>query len=155
MCTRREQFKVLPREWAPCVHLHKSPVTAPLHARRRRRYGRPREPVAGETHGACEFARRLAKSSQEAMASQLDVRDSRLAEYEVLEQIGKGAFGAAWVIQTRRKPNHRFVLKKVRLARQSERQRFMSRQEMHLVAALRHPFVAGRAAAVSLSHSLR
>jgi len=79
------------------------------------------------------------------MAS-LDTGDSRLAEYEVLEQIGKGAFGAAWVIQTRGKPNHRFVLKKVRLARQSERQRFMSRQEMHLVAALRHPFVAGRAA---------
>ena len=52
-----------------------------------------------------------------------------------------------WVIQTRA-PHHttsttstRFVLKKVKLARQSERQRFMSRQEMELVKALRHPFV--------------
>lgn len=75
------------------------------------------------------------------VGSKLDLADSRLREYEVLEQIGKGAFGEVWIIQTRRHPKHRFVLKKVKLARQSERQRFMSRQEMHLVAALRHPFV--------------
>ena len=67
-------------------------------------------------------------------SAKLDMADNRLKEFEVLEQIGKGAFGEVFIIQTRRAPKDRFVLKKVKLARQSERQRFMSRQEMHLVA---------------------
>ena len=64
--------------------------------------------------------------------------------YDILEQIGKGAFGAAWIIQTRgtdSAPPRRYVLKKIPLARLSERQRQLSIQERQLVAALRHPYV--------------
>lgn len=83
--------------------------------------------------------------------ARIDHTESRMREYEVLEQIGKGAFGEAFLVRCRHNPpgvgdasigeEVRYVLKKVRLARQSERQRAMSRQEMHLVAALRHPFL--------------
>ena len=67
-----------------------------------------------------------------------------MGPYDVLEQIGKGAFGAAWIIQTRgndSNPPRRFVLKKIPLARLSERQRHLSLQERQLVAALRHPYI--------------
>jgi len=73
-----------------------------------------------------------------------DESTSRMGPYDVLEQIGKGAFGAAWIIQTRgndSNPPRRFVLKKIPLARLSERQRHLSLQERQLVAALRHPYV--------------
>ncbi len=73
-----------------------------------------------------------------------DESTSRMDPYDVLEQIGKGAFGAAWIIQTRgndSNPPRRFVLKKIPLARLSERQRHLSLQERQLVAALRHPYV--------------
>ena len=73
-----------------------------------------------------------------------DESTSRMGPYDVLEQIGKGAFGAAWIIQTRgndSNPPRRFVLKKIPLARLSERQRHLSLQERQLVAALRHPYI--------------
>jgi len=73
-----------------------------------------------------------------------DESTSRMGPYDVLEQIGKGAFGAAWIIQTRGNdsdPPRRYVLKKIPLARLSERQRHLSLQERQLVAALRHPYV--------------
>ena len=73
-----------------------------------------------------------------------DESSSRMDPYDILEQIGKGAFGAAWIIQTRgtdSAPPRRYVLKKIPLARLSERQRQLSIQERQLVAALRHPYV--------------
>ena len=73
-----------------------------------------------------------------------DESSSRMDPYDILEQIGKGAFGAAWIIQTRgtdSAPPRRYVLKKIPLARLSERQRHLSLQERQLVAALRHPYV--------------
>lgn len=82
----------------------------------------------GALVGASEAARRALANS------------SGMHRYEVKEQIGRGAFGAAFLVEAK-DTRKRYVLKKIRLARQSERQRLASRQEMDLVAALRHPFV--------------
>ena len=91
--------------------------------------------------GARDLTRRLGPM---AVPDAPDESTSRMGPYDVLEQIGKGAFGAAWIIQTRgndSNPPRRFVLKKIPLARLSERQRHLSLQERQLVAALRHPYV--------------
>lgn len=63
-----------------------------------------------------------------------------LEHYEVKAQVGKGAFGSAHVAVC--KTTHRaYVLKRVRLARQSERQRAASYLEMALASSLRHAHV--------------
>ena len=63
-----------------------------------------------------------------------------LDKYELREQIGKGAFGAAFLV-IHRETRAPFVLKKIRLARQTEWQRKASYREMQLVASLTHPYI--------------
>ncbi|KAG2454506.1 hypothetical protein HYH02_000353 [Chlamydomonas schloesseri] len=58
-------------------------------------------------------------------------------DYKQLRQIGKGAFGTAHIVE-HKVTGERFVLKRVRLARQSAKERQCSVRELLLLSNLRH-----------------
>ncbi|KAM0883606.1 hypothetical protein ACQ4PT_031517 [Festuca glaucescens] len=63
-----------------------------------------------------------------------------MEQYEVVEQIGRGAYGTAYLVL--HKPDkRRYVMKKIRLSKQNDKFQRTAYQEMSLMASLSNPYI--------------
>ncbi|XP_057424070.1 uncharacterized protein LOC130717739 [Lotus japonicus] len=68
------------------------------------------------------------------------MENHKMQDYEVIEKLGRGALGTTFLVlhNTERK---RYVLKKIRLAKQSDKSKLTAHQEMDLIANLNYPYI--------------
>ncbi|KAK1397537.1 Serine/threonine-protein kinase Nek6 [Heracleum sosnowskyi] len=69
-----------------------------------------------------------------------DSDESKMEEYQVIEQIGRGAFGATFLV-LHKFEKKKYVLKKIRFGNQTEKFVGTARQEINLLSKLNHPYV--------------
>lgn len=63
-----------------------------------------------------------------------------MEQYEVVEQIGRGAYGTAYLV-VHRAERKRYVMKKIRLSKQNDKFQRTAYQEMSLMASLSNPHI--------------
>ncbi|TVU29492.1 hypothetical protein EJB05_21058 [Eragrostis curvula] len=63
-----------------------------------------------------------------------------MEQYEVVEQIGRGAYGSAYLVHHKAE-RKRYVMKKIRLSKQNDKFQRTAYQEMSLMASLSNPYI--------------
>ncbi|XAR68551.1 Non-specific serine/threonine protein kinase [Bertholletia excelsa] len=74
------------------------------------------------------------------MEAEIADSKSKMEDYEVIEQIGKGTFGAAFLVLNKTE-NKKYVLKKIRLGKQADKSKRTADQEMDWMPKLKHPYI--------------
>ena len=61
----------------------------------------------------------------------------------MLKRLNSGAYGSAYLVCLKHRPEEQYVLKKISLDQANERERQQAEMEVKVLQALDHPFVLG------------
>ncbi|PWS22568.1 hypothetical protein DKP78_17710, partial [Enterococcus faecium] len=75
------------------------------------------------------------RRKEDAPGSRARARARAMEQYEVVEQIGRGAYGSAYLV-VHKGERKRYVMKKIRLSKQNDKFQRTAYQEMSLMASL-------------------